>query len=138
VLLIGTTDVVLRPGARGVLVCGKSWDPQGFRKGCFGLWQTYGFKPLVDGLLTAGAGVDRDRGAAGAAVAAAVGEAVVLSAEGVGAAGLAGSGAVRAGLGEERFGVVSGAKDLAGERANGASASGMSGGAETWHGFSGS
>jgi hypothetical protein len=55
---------------------------------------------------------------------------MILSSEGVGAAGLAASGPEGAGLGEERLRVVFGAEELAGASAGEAGSSGVEGGAE--------
>jgi hypothetical protein len=75
------------------------------------------------------------RGAFGAAVARAVGEAAVLAAQGDGATALALAVVELAPAGFARVGVVTVAKELAGESATGAGLALMERGTETWHRF---
>ena len=87
----------------------------------------------MGGLLAFGAGDDRHRGPSGASIASAVGEAVVLSPHGPGAAGLSGSAAVGAGCEGDGLGVVSRTEALAGAGSVGAAVAVVDGGTVTGH-----
>ena len=90
-------------------------------------------KPVGLGLLASSAGNQGDGGAPGAAVARAVGEAVVLTAEGGGLAWFSAAIEVVTGTFGEGAGMVAGAEGEAGESAGRAAATGVDGGAETRH-----
>ena len=102
-------------------------------EGCFGLWHVDENEPVRLGRLAPGAGGEGDSRSFGAAVTRAVGEAAVLAAQGGGAAALALAVEVLATSGFDRVGVVTVAKELAGESAAGAGQALVERGAETWH-----
>ena len=106
---------------------------QEFWEGPFGLRQAIEKEPLYLGLLAPGAGNDGDGRMPSAAIARTVGKAVVLAAEGEGAAALTAAVEIFALAINDRLRVVSAAKGLAGKSAAGAGLSFVERGAEAWH-----
>ena len=113
--------------------CGRLWPRKDLREGWWGLRHVAEGKPIGLGLLASSAGNQGDGGAPGAAVARAVGEAVVLTAEGGGLAWFSAAIEVVTGTGGEGTRMVAGAEGEAGESAGPAEAAGIEGGAETRH-----
>lgn len=98
-----------------------------------GLWHPSEKKPFGLGLLAPGAGDQGSYGAFRSAVARTMGGAMVLTAEGDGAAGPATLVEVEAGAGIEGVRMMAGTEGLAGAGSTGAALALVDGGAEAWH-----
>lgn len=98
-----------------------------------GLWHAFEKKPFGPGLLAAGTRDEGRRGTSKTAVALAVCEAMVLAAEGFGAAWFSALVEEEAGARVECVGMMSGTEGLAGTRATRTSLALVDGGAEARH-----
>jgi hypothetical protein len=106
-----------------------------FRDPCFWMWQVGENAALRIGFLSLSAGDEGHGGPAGAMIAGAVGETVVLSAHGKRAARFAEAIEVGATLVVERMRIVATAEKPAGHGAIGTGVTVINAGAEAWHGF---
>jgi len=114
-------------------ISGKLLHRQGFQEGLLRLRHVYENKPPGLVSLAPGPRDNGDSGAASAAIAGAVGETVVLSAEGEGSAALAALVEVLALVRGVRMWLVAAAKGLAGKSPAAAGLAFAKGGAEAWH-----